>query len=179
MRAILDNSPSAVAVKDLEGRYRMTNTECGRVMGVPAEVLIGHECSEYLDEDLATRLRHNDQLAAPRGARVRGDDLERDGEPRTYMMVTFALPDAAGHPVETCTIGTDITERKELEAEAWVRLDWEERIRSAIDEGRMLAYAQPIIARDGEEGRASCSSACARARVVHRPSSCRRPSASV
>jgi CheY-like chemotaxis protein len=33
------------------------------------------------------------------------------------MMVTFALPDAAGHPVETCTIGTDITERKELEAQ--------------------------------------------------------------
>src|SRR4051794_24448578 len=33
MRAILDNSPSAVAVKDLEGRYRMTNAECGRVLG--------------------------------------------------------------------------------------------------------------------------------------------------
>lgn len=146
MRAILDNSPSAVAVKDLEGRYRMTNAECGRVLGVPAEVLIGHECHEYLDDDLARRLRHNDQLAAALGEPVYEEMvLHRDGEPRTYMMVTFALPDPAGHPVETCTIGTDITERKELETERLARLDWDARIRSAIDEGRMLAYAQPII----------------------------------
>ena len=146
MRAILDNSPSAVAVKDLEGRYRMTNAECGRVLGAAPEDLIGHECHEYLDDDLAARLRHNDQLAAALGDPVYEEMvLERDGEPRTYMMVTFALPDSAGHPVETCTIGTDITERKELEAERLERLHWEERICSAIDEGRMLVYAQPII----------------------------------
>jgi PAS domain S-box-containing protein len=146
MRAILDNSPSAVAVKDLEGRYRMTNVECGRVMGAAPEELIGHHCHEFLDAGIAARLRHNDQAAAALGEPVYEEMvLERGGEPRTYMMVTFALPDPAGHPVETCTIGTDITERKELEAERLERLDWEERIRSAIDEGRMLVFAQPII----------------------------------
>ena len=81
--------------------------------------------------------------------------LERDGEPRTYMMVTFALPDAAGRPIETCTIGTDITERKALEEERLDRGLWEDRIGSAIDEGRMLVYAQPIVdLATGEE--ASC-----------------------
>jgi PAS domain S-box-containing protein len=146
MRAIIDNSPSAVAVKDLEGRYRLTNAECGRVLGVAAEDLIGHDCHEHLDAEVADRLRANDQLAAALGEPVYAEVvLHRDGEPRTYMMVTFVLPDAAGHPVETCTIGTDITERKGLETERLARLDWETRIRSAIDEGRMLAYAQPII----------------------------------
>jgi PAS domain S-box-containing protein len=146
MRAILDNSPSAVAVKDLDGRYRLTNAECGRVLGVAPEVLIGHECHEFLDEALASRLRRNDQLAAALGEPVYEEMvLDRDGESRTYMMVTFALPDADGHPVETCTIGTDITERKEFEAERLERFEWEQRIGSAIDEGRMLVYAQPII----------------------------------
>ena len=146
MRAIVDNSPSAVAVKDLDGRYRMTNAECGRVLGVAPDALIGHECHEHLDDALADRLRHNDQLAAALGEPVYEEMvLYRDGEPRTYMMVTFALPDPAGHPIETCTIGTDITERKELEAERMARVGWESRIGSALDEGRLLVYAQPII----------------------------------
>jgi len=126
------------------------------VLGVAPDDLIGHECHEHLDDELADRLRHNDHLAAALGEPVYEEMvLMRDGEPRTYMMVTFALPDAAGHPVETCTIGTDVTERKELEAERLARVDWETRINSAIDEGRMVAYAQPIIdLRTGEE--ASC-----------------------
>jgi PAS domain S-box-containing protein len=146
MHAILDNSPSAVAVKDLDGRYLMTNLECGRVLGTAPADLIGHECHEFMDHDLASRLRTNDQQAAALGKPVYDEMImKRDGEERTFMMTTFALPDAAGHPVETCTIGTDITERKEFEDERLERSRWEARIHSAIDEGRMLVYAQPII----------------------------------
>jgi PAS domain S-box-containing protein len=146
MRAILDHSPSAVAVKDLEGRYRMANAECGRVLGVEPDELIGHDCHEHLDDELADRLRANDQLAAALGEPVHEEmTLVRDGEPRTFMMTTFALPDPAGHPVETCTIGTDVTERKELEDVRLQRKAWQDRIESAIDEDRLLAYAQPIV----------------------------------
>jgi PAS domain S-box-containing protein len=146
MRAILDNSPSAVAVKDLDGRYLMTNAECGRVLDVAPEDLIGHECHEFLEKEVADRLRANDQLAAALGEPVYEDMvLVRDGEARTFMMTTFALPDAAGHPIETCTIATDITERKRMEQERLDQASWEERITSALDEGRMLVYAQPIV----------------------------------
>jgi PAS domain S-box-containing protein len=146
MRAILDNSPSAVAVKDLAGRYLMTNAECGRVLDVPPEDLIGRECHEFLPDDVADRLRANDQLAAALGEPVYEDMvLQRDGESRTFMMTTFALPDASGHPIETCTIATDITERKRLEQERLDRAVWEERIQAALDEDRMLVYAQPIV----------------------------------
>ena len=146
MRAILDNSPSAVAVKDLEGRYRMVNSECCRVLGVDAEDLIGHRCHEHLEAELADRLRANDQLAAAIGEPVYEEMiLVRDGEPRTFMMTTFPLPDPAGHPVETCTIGTDVTERRELEDRRLQRLAWQQRIESAMAEGRLLAYAQPVV----------------------------------
>jgi EAL domain-containing protein (putative c-di-GMP-specific phosphodiesterase class I) len=71
--------------------------------------------------------------------------LSRDGDERIYMTVTFALPDERGVPAETCTIATDITERKERDGERHERLEWTERIGSAVSEGRLLAYAQPIV----------------------------------
>jgi PAS domain S-box-containing protein len=146
MRAIMDNSPSAVAVKDLEGRYRMANAECGRVVGVPAQELIGHYCHEHLEREVADRIRANEQLAAATGEPIYEEIvLVRDGEPRTFVLSTFALPDAAGHPVETCTIGTDVTERKELEDVRLQRRAWQHRIESAIAEDRLLACAQPIV----------------------------------
>jgi PAS domain S-box-containing protein len=146
MRAILDNSPSAVAVKDLEGRYRWANAECGRVLGVVPDEIVGHDCHDHIEHEIADRLRANDQLAAAIGEPVYEEMiLVRDGEPRTYMMTTFALPDPAGHPVETCTIGTDVTERRELEDRRMQREAWQQRIESAIEEGRLLAYAQPIV----------------------------------
>jgi PAS domain S-box-containing protein len=146
IRAIIDNSPSAVAVKDLEGRYRMANAECGRVIGVGAPELIGHFCHEHLEREIADRLRANDQLAAAVGEPVQEEMvLVREGEPRTFVMTTFPLPDAAGHPVETCTIGTDVTERRELEDVRRQRRAWQQRIESAIAEDRLLVYAQPIV----------------------------------
>jgi PAS domain S-box-containing protein len=71
--------------------------------------------------------------------------LIRDGEERTYVTVTFALPDAAGRPVERCTIGTDVTERRERESQRQERRDWAHRIESALREDRMLVCAQPVV----------------------------------
>ena len=145
MRAIIDNSPSIIAVKDLDGRYLMTNAETTRFLGVAAEDIVGRLCGE-LFPTISEQLRANDRKATAEREPVFDEAvLIRDGEQRTFATVTFALPDEAGLPVETCTIGTDITERKERESERRERNRWRERIGSAIDEDRMLAYAQPVV----------------------------------
>jgi PAS domain S-box-containing protein len=145
MRAILDYSPSIVAVKDLDGRYLMSNAETGRVLGIDADEIIGRHCSE-LFPSIAERLRAADRLAAAEMEPVYDEAvLVRDGELRDYVTVTFALPDDAGRPIETCTIGTDVTERKEREAERRARTDWEQRIARTLAEDRMLVYSQPVI----------------------------------
>jgi PAS domain S-box-containing protein len=146
LRAILDNTPSVVAVKDLEGRYLMANAEAGRILGITADELIGRLCTELFPEDVAGQLRANDAIAAAEGRAVFDETVLMDGdEPRSYTTVTFALPDDDGHPIELCTIGTDVTERRERESERRVRQEWEERIASALAEERMLVYAQPIF----------------------------------
>lgn len=146
MRAIIDNTPSIVAVKDLEGRYLMSNAETGRVLGVEPEWLIGRECTAVFPADLAERFRANDRRAAAEGVPVYDEAiLLRDGEPRTYLTITFALPDADGRPVETCTIGTDVTESREREEQRRERRHWERRIGGALKDGRMLVFAQPVV----------------------------------
>jgi PAS domain S-box-containing protein len=146
MHAIINNTPSIVAVKDLDGHYLMTNAETGRILGVSPDELIGEECARLFPADVAAQLRANDRKAAAEGEAVYDEAILRvDGERRTYVTVTFALPDERGLPAETCTIGTDVTERRERESERRERLEWRERIESALAEGRMIAFAQPVV----------------------------------
>jgi len=180
MRAILDNSPSAVAVKDLDGRYLMTNAECGRVLDVAHQDLIGHLCHEFLEQDIADRLRAADQLAAALGEPVYEDMvLQRDGESRTFMMTTFALPDASGRPIETCTIATDITERKRHEEERLDRGLWAGSAPRSRRDGCSCTRSRSSTSRRARRLPASCSCACSRtARSCCRRTSCRPRSAS-
>ncbi len=145
MRAIIDYSPSVIAVKDLDGRYLMSNAETGRLLGVPADTVIGRPCSAVFPT-ISEQMRVADHLAAVDMQPVHDEvELIVDGVRRTFATVTFALPDDAGDPIETCTIATDVTERHEPPKERRARLEWGRRIRSALDDGRMLTYGQPVF----------------------------------
>jgi PAS domain S-box-containing protein len=145
MRAILDNSPSIIGVKDLAGRYLMANAETGRVLGLDPAELVGRECTELFPE-LSEQLLANDRLAAAELVPVYDEAvLLRGGEARTHATVTFALPDAQGRPIETCTIATDVTERRERESRRRERIDWQDRFAGALADGGMVAFAQPVV----------------------------------
>ena len=146
MRAILDHTPSIVAVKDLEGRFLLSNVETGRVFGLEPDEILGRHCAEVCPPAIAEQFRRADLHAAAEMEPVYDEAvLDREGEPRDYVTVTFALPDDQGRPVETCTIATDVTERKQSEAERRAGLEWKARIATAIREGRLLVYAQPVV----------------------------------
>ncbi len=146
MRAIIDNTPSMVAVKDLHGRYLMANAESGRVVGIAPERLVGSRCVDLFPADVAEQLLAADRRAAAEGAPVYDETiLHADGDARTYATVTFPLRDDHGRPIETCTIGTDVTERRERESERRERIDWAGRIDAALSEQRLLVFGQPIF----------------------------------
>jgi PAS domain S-box-containing protein len=152
MRAIVDYSPSVVAVKDLEGRYLMANGEAGRIIGKTPDELIGHHCSELYPKHVSEQISANDRLALTSGEPVFDETtMVVDGEQRTYVTVTFALPDDEGRPVEVCTIGTDVTERRERDSERRERMAWQERISTALADGTMLVFAQPVLDLETEE----------------------------
>jgi PAS domain S-box-containing protein len=145
MRAIIDHSPSAISVKNLDGRYVLANTATGRLLGMAPDDIVGRPCSELFPEIAEEQLARDSRALEQSGPVFDESVLHRSGEPRTYETVTFALPDETGRIAETCTIATDVTERRELESERLVRLEWARRIETALAEGRMIVYAQPIV----------------------------------
>jgi PAS domain S-box-containing protein len=146
MRAIVDSTPSMISVKDLDGRFLMSNAEFDRVVGQAGAEIVGSRCGDVFPAEIAAAQRARDLRAASTGEPVYGETVLPSAEgPRTYVTATFALPDDHGIAVETCTIATDITERREQESERRERRLWTERISSAIGDGRMVVLAQPII----------------------------------
>ena len=146
MRAIVNNTPSFIAVKDLDGAYLSANAEAGRILGVESSELVGRHCVELFPEQIATQFRANDQIAAAEARPVFDETvLVLDGEARTYATVTFPLPDEHGRPIEVCTIGTDVTERRDRESERRERREWRDRLTAALTDGRMVLHEQPVI----------------------------------
>ena len=147
MRAIIDHSPSIISVKDLSGRYLMSNAESGRVLGLAADDIVGQQCADLFPPEIAeAQRRQTTARASERGGRCTDElVLVRNGEPRNYVTSTFVLPDEEGFPLETCTIATDVTERRDYETSRRERVECVEQIVSALDDDRMLVYGQPII----------------------------------
>jgi PAS domain S-box-containing protein len=146
MRAIIDNTPSVITVRDLDGRYVMTNAEAGRIFAISPDALIGRRCEDAVGKEIAEKQRASDLIAAAEREPVYDQVvLMSKGEPRTYMTVTFPLPDEKGLPAEMCTIATDVTDSQERETERLDRIAWQEQIDTAIAEGRMRVFAQPIV----------------------------------
>jgi PAS domain S-box-containing protein len=135
LRAIVDNSPALIIVKDLEHRYLLVNRRWEELYGVRAEDAIGRTSSEVLPGERRPDHRALDEHVA----RTR-EPLETmrivagpDDDELTLLMVKFPLLDSDGRVSAVCTIGTDITERRrsaEERAELEHRLAQAQRLES-------------------------------------------------
>ena len=118
--AIVEHSPVAIFVKDMEGRYTVANRVAREALGDPSAV-VGRTDWELLDRESAEALRAHDRLVLAEDREHEFEDtVKRDGFSRTYLAVKFPLHDGQGKQRALCGIATDITER--LQAERKLRL---------------------------------------------------------
>jgi PAS domain S-box-containing protein len=116
LRAILDNWPSVIFVKDLEGRYLLANRACEGYSGEPPERMLGKTDYDYFPREIAERYRADDLNVLHTGTAVRYEESGAlRGEGRASLTVKFPLCDAAGRPYAVCGIATDITDLKRAE----------------------------------------------------------------
>ncbi|MCB0949721.1 MAG: EAL domain-containing protein [Mycobacterium sp.] len=144
--SVVGNTPSAISVRDSQHRYTMVNEAFCQLFGQKSVAdVIGRSEAEVLPPDVLDRSRR----AAPRllagESSFEEESIQRGPENISVMTQRFPLHSANGSMTELVTIRTDITHRKEIEREAAERATWQERIDSAISDGRLLIYSQPIV----------------------------------
>jgi PAS domain S-box-containing protein len=134
LRAILDQPLTAVFVKDLEGRYLRINRRCEVLFGMTEAEVKGKTNYEVHAKEIADALRAHDQAVIEANMPLQFEErvVAVDG-PRDFISVKFPLRDESGRPYAICCIDTDITERKQAEAEREELLAREHAAREAAE----------------------------------------------
>ncbi len=116
LRAVVDNFPCEIHLKDTEQRYLMVNRAFERTFDVRSEDVLGKKPVEVLSPEMASICRVHDQQILNGVARVFQEDERHDQDGiRTLLTTKFPILDSEGKVSGIGGIAQDISERKRFE----------------------------------------------------------------
>ena len=118
LRAIMDNAPVSIFLKDRDGRYLLVNKNFTEAMGFPPEMMIGRT-DEELSPEIAALSRAGDEAVLQRGEITRLERRARRTTPnREYIeLMKFPIFDEDGAITGLAGFTFNITERRRIEAQ--------------------------------------------------------------
>ncbi|MCI0487702.1 MAG: PAS domain S-box protein [Blastocatellia bacterium] len=118
LQAIIESTPDAVFVKDLEGRYVMINSAGARFLEKAVEEVIGQDDTALFSPDTASQIMETDRKVRDSGEfRMYEETSTAMGVTRTYLARKGPWWDNNGNVIGLIGIATDITEGKQAEEE--------------------------------------------------------------
>ncbi len=135
-RAIMDNSPALMFLKDIEGRYLQINRRFEEVFHIVNRDIIGKMDEEIFPPMQAAAFRANDQKVLDAGLAMEFEEeaLHDDGF-HTSIVMKFPLLDEQGQMSALCGIVTDITERRRAE----------KQLQDTVDRVRTLSHRLDVV----------------------------------
>jgi len=118
LRAVFENTPVCLNLKDTEGRYILVNKPYEEWLGHPGEEIIGKKASEFLEqeEEIANLTRAERQVLETGEVVEREVSVPRpDGNVYDRILIKFPVKSADGSITAIGTVAVDITERKKAE----------------------------------------------------------------
>ena len=141
LRAIVDNAPAPIYLKDTEGRYIIVNRSFKEMFGVTGDEAKGKTLDQVLPAEAAEAAesaRRMDREVLESGHAVEREmKIPLSDAVHTFLEVKFLVSDASGAAAGTAGIATDITGLKQAEA---AMCESEARLRAIMDHAPMEIY---------------------------------------
>lgn len=120
LRDLIDHLPDLVFVKDLDGRFRLSNETHTRIIGFSKEEdLVGKTAATVYPHDLADLYAQDDQWVFETGQTLWNREerfVDLEGRPRWLLTTKIPLHDHTGQLTGLIGVARDITDRKQAEA---------------------------------------------------------------
>ena len=161
LEAVLDHSPMAIYMRDLDERWIVANAETCAIMGKRPEELIGRPMAEAFEPELFEELAANDRRVMRGGVAVSFDETVPDARtstPRHVWSLKFPIRDAGGAVVGLGGVSLDVTDRERDARELAAARELFERMFTSALVGMLVSRANA----DGTTEVIQCNPAFAR-----------------
>lgn len=121
-RAVIDNSPAAIVLKDTEGRYLMVNKTFRTWLRVGSETEFdGKTAHDFFSKETADKVREHERHVATHGESViqERNSTFPDGKTRVSWSHKFPIFGPGGQCSAIGTVNMDVTEQRNLQAQLW------------------------------------------------------------
>jgi PAS domain S-box-containing protein len=143
LRTLVDSIRSVIFMKDRQGRHLLVNAFYEVATGISRETIVGKTDFEVMPAAAAQAIVETDRRVMESGKAVTFEETVPgpDGRPVHYLTTKVPLLDPQGTVYGMCGIATDITERKQAEADLQRRKDELQHINFRSDTALELTKA--------------------------------------
>ena len=138
-RSVVDNSPNAIFLKDLHGRFRLVNRPFQERYGLAASEIVGKTSADLFPPEIAGQYMTEDRRVANTGE-ICEQEFEVpffDGSVHSIWLTKFPVRDDDGTITGVATISTDVTEAKKIRQ---ALAESEARLREAAEIAKLGHY---------------------------------------
>ena len=113
LQAILDYSTAMIYIKDVDGKYLLTNRHFDNLFHLTKEQITGKTDGDIFPQDKAAVLRENDLKVLEACSPLSMEEvIPQDDGAHTYISLKFPLCNEEGTAYAVGTISTDVSDRK-------------------------------------------------------------------